>query len=202
VLRDVNVSGGFTLVEMLVALAVLSILLVFAAPALSTYSENSKLRAMAGSFMASAQTARVEAIRTNSTVQLVLTTDDPMAANVSTANLNASAGGWIVRTVSAATPPVYGFVAGKSLREGSGSSSGTSSVQLSAVSNGVATSAIGFNGAGSTSLDSRMDVNFSSSKGACAADSGPIRCLRVVITVSGQIRMCDPAATGNDVRAC
>ncbi|MCC6472780.1 MAG: hypothetical protein IT514_03450, partial [Burkholderiales bacterium] len=41
------------------------------------------------------------------------------------------------------------------------------------------------------------------SGGACAADGGPMRCLNVLVSPGGQIKMCDPAvaATG-DTRRC
>jgi type IV fimbrial biogenesis protein FimT len=39
--------------------------------------------------------------------------------------------------------------------------------------------------------------------GACAAAGGEMRCLRVVVTGSGQVRMCDPAVTvATDPRRC
>ena len=39
--------------------------------------------------------------------------------------------------------------------------------------------------------------------GACVAASGPMRCLRIIVTPGGQARMCDPAVTDtNDSRKC
>jgi type IV fimbrial biogenesis protein FimT len=42
------------------------------------------------------------------------------------------------------------------------------------------------------------------SRNACIADGGPIRCLRVVVTGGGSIRMCDPTPgiVFPDPRAC
>lgn len=193
---------GFTLIEVMVSIAVMVILVMMAAPSLATYSENSKVRGIAESFYASAQVARAEAIRTNQAVELVLTTDSPTAANVATSNLSATAGSWLVRKVSDDPTPVYTFVEGKNVKEGSGSSSGSTTVSVNALSNGVATSSIIFNSAGNTSLGARWDVDFKST-GASCAPAGPIRCLRVRVSVSGQIKACDPAATAaNDTRAC
>ena len=201
-LKASSLRKGFTLIELMIGIAIMALLLALAAPAFSTYSENAKLRGISGSFLASAQTARTEAIRTNQSVQILLTTDNPVAANAATTNLSASAGSWIVRALSNDPTPVYRFVDGKSAMEASGRADGTYSVQVNAVSNGVATPAITFNGAGSTSLGAAWTVNFTSTKGACAP-SGTVRCLRVQVTVSGQIKACDPAATGaGDTRAC
>ena len=38
--------------------------------------------------------------------------------------------------------------------------------------------------------------------GACAVDGGPMRCLRIVVSTGGQIRMCDPALASTDPRGC
>ena len=39
--------------------------------------------------------------------------------------------------------------------------------------------------------------------GTCAADGGEMRCLSVVVTSAGQVRMCDPAVTAStDPRKC
>ena len=39
--------------------------------------------------------------------------------------------------------------------------------------------------------------------GACVASSGPMRCLRIVVTPGGQARMCDTAVTDtSDSRKC
>lgn len=193
---------GFTLIEVMVAIAIMSILGMLAAPSLSTYSENSKVRGITESFFASAQQARLEAIRTNQKVELVLTSDTPVAANVGTSNTSATAGNWMIRTVSDDPTPVYTFVEGKSVREGSGRNDGTSTVTVSAMANSVATPAVTFSSAGSTSLGAPWAVNFASTSGACAP-SGRVRCLRVVVTASGQIKACDPAATAaHDTRGC
>jgi type IV fimbrial biogenesis protein FimT len=49
--------------------------------------------------------------------------------------------------------------------------------------------------------DIAFDIS-SPSGGACATDGGPIRCLRVVVSGGGQIRMCDPAAAAGQAAAC
>jgi len=194
-------SHGFTLIEAMVVVAIVALVAVLAAPSLAAYSENAKVRAVAESFYASVQQARTEAIRTNQNVQLVLTTDAPTAANVNTSNTSGTAGNWIIRRASDASPPVYTFIEGKSLREGSNRGDGSSTVTLSAMSNGAALPAITFSSAGSTSLGASWAVNFGSSTAACAPN-GSVRCLRVVVTVSGQIRACDPLAAAGDTRAC
>jgi type IV fimbrial biogenesis protein FimT len=198
-LIDSRMNRGFSLVEVMVVITLMVILVMLAMPSLGIYTENSKIRSVAEAFASSAQKARTEAIRTNQAVQLILTTDSPVIANVGTSNLSSTAGNWIVRSVSDDATPVYTFIEGKDAREGSGRSDASTSVSISGVSNSAATSAITFNSAGSTSLGAKWLVDFTSSSAACT----PVRCLRVIITSSGQVKMCEPAATAaNDTRAC
>jgi type IV fimbrial biogenesis protein FimT len=193
---------GFTLIETMIAVAILSIMVVMAAPSLSAYGENSKVRGIAESFAASAQQARLEAIRTNQRVELLLTGTVPIADNAASATASSTAGNWMVRRMSDDPTPVYTFVEGKSIQEGSNRSGGTSSVTIAATSSGAPAASIIFSSAGTTSLGAPWWVNFGSSNAACAP-SGSVRCLRVVVTVSGQVKACDPAATAtNDTRGC
>jgi type IV fimbrial biogenesis protein FimT len=47
-------------------------------------------------------------------------------------------------------------------------------------------------------------IDFFNTRNACIADSGPLRCLRVVVNAGGSIRMCDPSPgiVFPDTRAC
>lgn len=66
---------GFTLIELMVALAVLAVLLGVAVPSFSEFSLGSKLRSHGTSLVASAQLARSEAIKRNAVVQLCVSSD-------------------------------------------------------------------------------------------------------------------------------
>ncbi|EXI73964.1 MAG: hypothetical protein AW07_02102 [Candidatus Accumulibacter sp. SK-11] len=46
-----------------------------------------------------------------------------------------------------------------------------------------------------------IDVS-STTGGTCVAGGGSVRCLRVLVSVGGQIRMCDPALPAGDAQAC
>jgi type IV fimbrial biogenesis protein FimT len=196
-----NAQAGFSLIEVMVTISLMVLLVFMAAPTLSTYLENSRVRGVAEVFFAAAQTARAEAIRLNQDVELVMTSDEPTAANVATTNLSATAGNWIIRSSDGAAIPTYTFVQGKSIREGSGRSDGTTSVNLDAKVGGTAVSSVIFRSAGNTSLGARWDVDFSSAKDTCTP-TGAIRCLRVAVTASGQVKSCDPVAAAADSRAC
>ena len=70
---------GFSLIELVVAIAIMTVLMSVGVPALITYSGNLKLRAAAESFLGGVQIARGEAIRLNSNVELILTNSAPVA---------------------------------------------------------------------------------------------------------------------------
>ena len=86
-------SGGFTLVELITALAVLAILVALAVPNFNDATLSARLNGFANSLVASAQVARSEAIKRNSTIRLCASADGATCA--------ASGGweqGWVVLT--------------------------------------------------------------------------------------------------------
>jgi hypothetical protein len=48
-----------------------------------------------------------------------------------------------------------------------------------------------------------LTINVKNSTAACATVTTPgLRCLRIAVAQSGQVRMCDPVATAGDPRQC
>jgi type IV fimbrial biogenesis protein FimT len=70
---------GFSLIELVIAIAILGILLGLGLPTMVTYSRNIKVRTVAESFLAGIQLARGEAVRLNSNTELILTNATPAA---------------------------------------------------------------------------------------------------------------------------
>ena len=88
-----NRSRGFTLVELITALAVLGILVALAVANFNDATLSARLNGFANSLVASAQVARSEAIKRNSTIRLCASADGATCA--------ASGGweqGWVVLT--------------------------------------------------------------------------------------------------------
>lgn len=83
---------GFTMVELMVTLAVLAILLGIAVPSMTQFSFSSKLRSYSNELVASALLARSEAIKRNQTVTLCVSSNGTSCASGSWES------GWIVRT--------------------------------------------------------------------------------------------------------
>ena len=90
-------GAGFTVVELMIALAVLAVLVALAVPNFNDATLTARLNGFANSLVASAQVARSEAIKQNATITLCTSTDGATCA--------ASGGweqGWIVVNEAAA----------------------------------------------------------------------------------------------------
>jgi type IV fimbrial biogenesis protein FimT len=190
-------AQGFSLVEMVVVLAIMAVLLGLGFSSYRSYMVNQRVQSTAEVFMASLQMARGEAVKRNQRVEFMLTDDDPTPANVDTNNTSANGRYLIVRALAATGNT---FIEGKSGAEGSGAASSAASPIVLAGS----ISAITFDGFGMpVGLATTATFQFSNpSGGACTASGGPVRCLVVRMSRGGQTRLCDPAVPSTDTRSC
>ncbi len=185
---------GFSLVELIVGMAILGVLLAIAMPAFSNWLRNARVRTAAESVQNGLQLARAEAVRRNTTIrfQLVDTTDDGCA--LSTAGPN-----WVVSfdsPVGACATPPSDTVAPRIIQLRSGAE-GSADTTLTAGRSDLVFNSFGRNTTGNVVIDVA-----SATGELCLVSGGPIRCLRIMVTLGGQIRMCDPALAVGDAQAC
>ncbi|AJP49184.1 hypothetical protein PG1C_13590 [Rugosibacter aromaticivorans] len=199
---------GFSLIELMVTVAIIGVLLALGAPRFAEYLRNVKLRSAAEMFLTGVQLARSEAVRMNIPVEFLLTATDPIPDNVGAATASASGTNWMVRTADLAT-----FIDGKFGIEGSGRGTGQltpvkindTSAPASADPDAPPATPVGsviFNGLGRTGLANQAVFKFNNPEaGTCVTAGGPVRCLKVIVSVGGQARLCDPAVSAAAVAA-
>jgi type IV fimbrial biogenesis protein FimT len=175
---------GFSVIELMVTVAIIALLMVFGMPMYGTWLQNSQLRASAESIMAGLQFARSEAVRRNDTqgVQLSLTGN-----------------AWSVSAVADLADPT------KVLRQGGGPDLAANAVVAPnpADKTNVTFTSLGMTQDPVTKLAITVDIDVTHANRQCIAAGGDIRCLRVQVRSGGLVRVCDPSvATAGDPRQC
>ncbi len=184
---------GFSLIELIIGMLILGVLLSLAMPAFSNWLRNARVRTAAESVQNGLQLARAEAVRRNTAVRfsLVSTTGSDCALDVAGPN-------WVIslddpagkcdQPASDTDPPR--IIQSRSGAEGS-----------AATTLVAGQSSFAFNSLGRLTTPA-ANVDFKSATGTCLPAPGSVRCLRVVVSTGGQIRMCDPALPAGDAQAC
>lgn len=185
---------GFTLVELMIGIALLAIILAISGPSFGIWMKNSQIRNMSEAMQNGIQLARAEAVRRNAQVRFQLVTSVTDSCALATAGPN-----WIVSMDSAvgacgstnmaddAAPAAPRVIQARSASEGS---------QSAVVA--ASQSTIVFNGLGRVTPTPASDITIdvtNPSGGGCMAASGPMRCLRLAVGAGGQVRMCDPRSS-------
>ena len=176
-------SSGFTLIELVMSIVVLSILLAVGMPSLLSMLRNSEIRNAAGSIANGMQRARAEAVARNASVLFVLCTN---SLCLCTDGSNSCL--WNVVPGSSVTP-----VDSKSTKDGS------SNVTVSSVSPTSATT-VTFNNVGQ--VVTNADASASLTQVNLAATGGTQN-LRVTIGAGGNAKACNPnLPTNSSPSAC
>ena len=193
-------TKGNTLIEMMIAIVILCILLMFAARSYSVWIANSRIRTAAETLAAGLSVARNEAIKRNRQVAFRLVSDLSSGCGVS-----GSGTSWVASiddptskcdvAVSDAHEPF--IVAKKSAAEGA------ANITINALdASGAAANTIVFNGVGRVLLTGPSpiaQIDIASS----VLSREQAREIRVVLTTGGMIRMCDPSISDpTDSRIC
>lgn len=173
---------GFSIIELMIAIAVLGVLTAFALPSYGRWIANTQVRTMAESIQNGIRLAQREAASSNGTVSLTLTGD---AAPSCTSSASSSGTNWTICSGS------------RLLHQNIGKAGSATAV----VNSGF--SSISFDGLGRSSLGTPATVNITSSNGACeTASTEGVRCLNILISPGGKVRLCDPLLPAGDPSAC
>lgn len=195
-------NRGFTLIELMVALVVTAVLYTLAAPTLTAWVADSRVRVAAESIQTGILLARSEAIRRNATVRFQLTDSVD-----NTCALSSTGTSWVVSQNDATAkcgiaPSDVSDPRTIQLRSGR---EGGAKTTVSATSGGAAATTIVFNGTGRVAAVGFVDtIDIQNpSAGTCQHSGGNVRCIRIRILSGGDSRICDPKVVDvNDLRRC
>ncbi len=193
---------GMNLVEVLVTLAILSVLLLMGGPTFSDWLSNSRIRTTAESILAGMQLAKAEAVSRNTRVRFQLTSSIDNGCALDPAGRN-----WVVSRDPLSDPTeVEGACADRLpadnpiVLHSRPAAEGSANVQVRADQASVV-----FNGVGRPvpipAGTITIDVA-SPGAGTCANIGGPLTCLRILVAPGGQVRMCNPVYPAGDPQAC
>jgi type IV fimbrial biogenesis protein FimT len=175
---NMALNRGFTIIELMISIALLGLVLILAMPSYRAFIQNSYIRTAAESIQSGLQLARAEAVSRNTQVQFVL-------------GVNSA---WSIGCVtpSADCPAVI-----QSRAAGDGSSS---SIVITPTPEDATTVIFSNLGATVTSADALTQVDLDIDPSVLPAAES--RELRVTIGIGGNARMCDPNLSAGDARAC
>ena len=199
--------AGFTLIELMIALAVIGIVMAIGLPNISVWIQNTQLKTAAEGIVSGLQLARSEALRRNVSVrfQLVDTVGNGCA-------LSATGASWVVSLAdpSGACGAAASDVAAPFIVQKKSGAEGSPNATMVGVGGGGTTAT--FNGLGRLAgVGNLTQINISNPiGGACKTPAGsePMRCLGILIGNGGQVRMCDPSVPDavppatDDPRSC
>lgn len=194
------------MIELMVGVIILAILFATAAPSFSAMVQNAKIRTTADAILNGLQLARAEGVKRNTLVRFQLTDTLDNTCQLVTTTSN-----WIISlndpTGLCASPPADPLPspavpnpANPYIVQSRPSAEGSTNVTVAA-----AQSAIIFNGLGRLTPTPAGNLNIdisNSTGGLCVSAGGPMRCMRIIVTTGGQIRMCNPALPATNPQGC
>lgn len=201
-------SRAFTLLELMIVVTLIAVMLLLAAPSISVWLQNLKVRNVGESIVNGMHLARMEAMKRNTrvTFSMVSTTDANCA-------MSATSPSWVVAQGGVLPPDLSGKCAGATVEAGGdiiqSNSAGFAEQGMliaATTAGGAAANCLTYDGLGQ--IPSQGNI-------ACATPiervdiSSPVAGtvpLRVTVTPGGQVRMCYPDTANqlptNDPRKC
>lgn len=189
---------GFSLIELMIGLAIVAIMLMVAIPEFNVFLQNTQIRNGGETVMHGLNLARAEAIRRNAPVRFQFVTTLTSGCALSTSSLS-----WVVSLAdpTSACDVAPSETTAPQIIQKQTAAEGMSNVVVAATGG----SSVTFTGLGRVSGSGITQVDLSNSRGVCqhVSSSGEMRCLRVLLTSGGQPKLCDPKVTDTtDPRYC
>jgi type IV fimbrial biogenesis protein FimT len=198
--HQARVQRGFTLVELMVTLAILGVAFSLALPSFNIWIQNTRIRTTAEAISAGLRLAKSEAVGRNRGVRFQLT--DTLTSSCA---LSATGSNWVIDLIDASSDSVASncdkaisdtiapsILHKRPQAEGGGNVSVSSSVSSSI-----------FNGLGRADTAMTIEIRDTNANTNCLATAGgKFTCLRVLLSTTGQIRMCNPAVSSPNPQAC
>ena len=205
---------GFTIIEVMITLAVIGVLLALGAPGFVEWLQNQQIRAASEATVNGLQVARGEAVRRNTPVRFQLVSDLSstcvLSSDSPTTPVSVS---WIVSladptgacdadTDSGQSPSPAGRILQKrTSAEGSPNARATS-VFVPAAAPTQAASTVTFAALGNVIANADATPSINRIDVTNVNVTGAMRPLRIVITSGGSTRMCDPSLAPPEPRGC
>jgi len=171
-------NRGFTMIELLIGIVVLAILLGLGAPSFMVWMQNTQIRNAADAVLNGMQLARTEAIRRNKPVQFALSSNS----------------GWNINIVNPQASDPANPIQKRTAKEGS------AKVLVAATPGGAY--AVTFDAMGGPTGNADGSLTITSLDFTSSVSTNAPRPLRIVVSLSGTIRLCDPYAPAGDPRRC
>jgi type IV fimbrial biogenesis protein FimT len=177
VLISRTLERGISIIEVVITMAVLVILLSLGVPSFYEWIQNQQIRAAAEALLNGLQTARIEAIQRNVTVQFVI---------------SPPGSGWTVREAVSGTQ-----IQARNAAEGTNNAVVTATPVGATIVTFAPMGGVTANSDASASI-TRLDVT------SVVLTTTAARPLRIVISGGGSVRMCDPhpGVAATDPRFC
>ena len=167
-------SRGVTLIELVIGLLIVSLVMGFGVPSFSNWIQNAKIRTATEAAQNGLQLARVEALKRNATVCVVLNNDTS----------------WVISSCGSGT-----LIQERKAAEGS------SSITIATVPTSFTFNSLGrLTFPIITDKFIKMDFSSTTNGSSCVE----LRCMSLIVYPTGQVSMCDPdpALTDTDPRKC
>ena len=177
-------EGGFTLIELMVTIALMSILTMLAMPSFSTWIANNKVRTVSDSLQNGVRFAQAEALRRSRPMVFSLTNSAAPQTSLTAVDNGSN---WSINVSKSSLDAANVFVQAGVLPDVA------SGVQI------TGHAAICFNAMGRLAANTDTGVSGASCNTGSSvftydiAATGSDRPLRVLVGLGGQVRMCDPA---------